>query len=81
MRYYILLPDDINGEEDYSTNILGETSFKTFWAETGFEIFERIVHKYPDTLEHIIIKDEKGKSYSPDSFLKSIEKFTIKRVK
>jgi len=41
MRYYILLPDD-DGNEDYSTNILGESSFKTFWTEHGFEIFEKI---------------------------------------
>ena len=41
MRYYILLPDDDEGNEDYSTNILGESSFKKFWTEHGFEIFER----------------------------------------
>ncbi len=58
MRYYILLPDDDEGNEDYSTNILGESSFKKFWTEHGFEIFERMVYKYPDTLAHNIIKDE-----------------------
>lgn len=79
MRYYILLPED-DGNEDYSTNILGESSFKTFWTEHGFEIFERMVHKYPDTLEHITIKDEKGKEYTPEQFLESISKLTIKRM-
>lgn len=80
MRYYILLPDDDEGNEDYSTNILGESSFKKFWTEHGFEIFERMVYKYPDTLEHIIIKDEKGKDYSPEEFLQQIGKLEIKRM-
>jgi len=31
------MPDD-DGNEDYSTNILGERSFKNFWADQGFEI-------------------------------------------
>jgi hypothetical protein len=77
MRYYILLPDDVDGEEEYSTNILGESSFKNFWAEAGFEIFERMVHKYPDTLESITIKDEKGKEYTPEQFLNAISKLKI----
>ena len=77
MRYYILLPDDVDGEEEYSTNILGESSFKNFWAESGFEIFERMVHKYPDTLESITIKDEKGKEYTPEQFLNTISKLKI----
>jgi hypothetical protein len=77
MRYYILLPDDVDGEEEYSTNILGESSFKNFWAESGFEIFERMVHKYPDTLGSITIKDETGKEYTPEQFLNAISKLKI----
>jgi len=41
MRYFILLPDDTEKDVDYSTNILGEVSFKNFWAEHGFEILIR----------------------------------------
>ena len=50
MRYFILLPEDSEEDVDYSTNILGEVSFKNFWTEEGFEILERLVDKYPDTL-------------------------------
>jgi hypothetical protein len=39
-----------------------------------------MVYKYPDTLEHIIIKDEKGKDYSPEEFLQQIGKLEIKRM-
>ena len=50
MRYFILLPEDTEEDVDYSTNILGEVSFKNFWTEEGFGILERLVEKYPDTL-------------------------------
>lgn len=79
MMYYILLPDDEDEGVQYSTNVLGESSFKNFWAEQGFEIFQRMVHKYPDTLEQIKIKDEKGKEYTPEQFLDVISKLNIIR--
>jgi len=79
MMYYILLPDDEDNGVQYSTNVLGEISFKNFWADQGFEIFQRMVHKYPDTLEHIKIKDEKSKEYTPEEFLDVISKLNIIR--
>jgi len=77
--YYILLPDDEDNGVQYSTNVLGEISFKNFWADQGFEIFQRMVHKYPDTLEQIKIKDEKSKEYTPEEFLDVISKLNIIR--
>ncbi len=79
MMYYILLPDDTDEGVQYSTNILGESSFKNFWADQGFDIFERLVHKYPDTLDEIKIKDEKGKQYTPEEFLGAVGKLNIIR--
>ena len=69
MRYFILLPEDTEEDVDYSTNILGEISFKNFWTEDGFEILVRLVDKYPDTLEQVRIKDEQNKNYSVEQFL------------
>jgi|TARA_A200000159_G_scaffold122687_1_gene117171 hypothetical protein len=77
MIYYILLPEDNEDDVDYSTNILGETSFKNFWTDQGFEILERLVNKYPDTLTEVKIKDEKNKDYSVEQFLKKIENLRI----
>ena len=61
MRYFILLPGDTEESVDFSTNILGEVSFKNFWADQGFGILIRLVEKYPDTLEEVVIKDEQSK--------------------
>lgn len=79
MRYFILLPEDNEQDVDYSTNILGETSFKNFWADQGFEILIRLVEKYPDTLEEVRIKDEQSKSYSVEQFLEKIKKLKVIR--
>ena len=75
--YYILLPDDTDEGVQYSTNILGESSFKNFWAEQGYGILERLVHKYPDTLNEVRIKDEKSKDYTVEEFLDIIEKLNL----
>ena len=79
MIYYILLPDDSDDGVQYSTNVLGESSFKNFWADQGFDILERIIHKYPDTVAHIKIKDEKSKEYTVDEFLTILSKFNLIR--
>ena len=77
MRYFILLPGDTEESVDFSTNILGEVSFKNFWADQGFDILVRLVEKYPDTLEEVLIKDEKSKSYSVEEFLEKIKKLKV----
>lgn len=79
MRYFILLPDDTEESVDFSTNILGEISFKNFWADQGFEILVRLVEKYPDTLSEVKIKDEQSKSYSVEQFLEKIKKLKVIR--
>jgi len=79
MRYFILLPGDTEESVDFSTNILGEASFKNFWTDQGFEILTRLVEKYPDTLEEVVIKDEKSKSYSVEEFLEKIKKLRVIR--
>ena len=79
MMYYILLPDDTEEGVQYSTNVLGESSFKNFWADQGYEILERLVNKYPDTIDEIKIKDEKNKTCTPSEFLDVVEKLNIIR--
>lgn len=77
MKYYILLPEDSENDVMYSTNTLGEVSFKNFWAEQGFELLQRIVNKYPDIVYQIKIKDERNKDYKVSEFLDIIEPLRI----
>ena len=52
---------------------------KTFGVSQGFDILERMIHKYPDTLEQIKIKDEKSKEYTIEEFLKIVSKLNLIR--
>jgi len=79
MVYYILLPGDSEAEAEYSTNVLGESAFKNFWSDTGFEILVRLIEKYPDTLDTVKIKDEKSKEYSIEQFLEITSKLNLIR--
>lgn len=77
--YYILLPDDAEDGVQYSTNVLGESSFKNFWADQGFEILVRLIEKYPDTLDTVKIKDDQSKEYSIEDFLNITSKLNLIR--
>lgn len=77
MRYFILLPDDTEHDVDFSTNILGESSFKNFWADDGFQVLVRLVEKYPDTLSEVKIKDDKNKTYTVEEFLEKIKNLKV----
>jgi|TARA_R110000851_G_scaffold54769_3_gene129031 hypothetical protein len=79
MIYYILLPDDTDDGVQYSTNVLGESSFKNFWADQGFEILVRLIEKYPDTLDTVKIKDDQSKEYSIEDFLNITSKLNLIR--
>jgi hypothetical protein len=79
MRYFILLPGDTEESVNYDTNILGEVSFKNFWADSGFDILIKLVENYPNTLTEVTIKDEKNKSYSIDEFLEAIKNLKVIR--
>ena len=79
MIYYILLPDDTDDGVQYSTNVLGESSFKNFWADQGFEILVRLIEKYPDTLDTVKIKDGQSKEYSIEDFLNITSKLNLIR--
>ena len=53
MQYFIL-PSEYKQHDLMNENyLLGEQSFKVFWAGSGFNRFQRIIQEAPDVLEHI----------------------------
>ena len=79
MVYYILLPADKLSGTQFSTNILGESSFKNFWTDTGFKILVHLIESNPDVLDDITIKDSKSQEYTIEQFLQIISKLNIIR--
>lgn len=78
MTYYLLLSGDKESDTMFDSNILGEESFKVFYPSLGFSLLNRIIHKEPELLEQVKIKDERNKSYSITEFLDKLEKWKIK---
>ena len=77
MTYYILMPGD-NPNELWDENELGQVSFKTFYAGKGMEALQNMIRKHPMALEDVIIKNEKGNTFSVQEFLELISDYKIK---
>ena len=77
MTYYILMPGD-NPNELWDENELGQVSFKTFYAGKGMEALQNMIRKYPMALEDVIIKNERGNTFSVQEFLELISDYKIK---
>tara|TARA_R100001594_G_C4044809_1_gene263927 strand:+ start:2084 stop:2326 length:243 start_codon:yes stop_codon:yes gene_type:complete len=78
MQYFIL-PSGYEQHDLMNENhLLGEQSFKVFWAGTGFDRLQRIIKEAPDVLDHIVIIDDKGKDYSVEDFLDKIKKLQVR---
>ena len=77
MTYYILMPGD-NANELWDNNELGQVSFKTFYAGKGMEALQNMIRKHPMALEDVIIKNERGNTFSVQEFLELISDYKIK---
>jgi len=78
MQYFILFPDDKEKEATFESNLLGESSFKTFWGGTGLKKLMWMVDKTPELLPLVKIKNDKGKQLEVLEFLEEIKKLKIK---
>jgi len=77
MTYYIILDGESNDVCQYDSGILGETTKVAFYPNKGFTRFIKIVNEHPEFLETMKILDDNNKSYTPNQFLKKIEKLKI----
>tara|TARA_B100000902_G_C26432720_1_gene492261 strand:- start:217 stop:465 length:249 start_codon:yes stop_codon:yes gene_type:complete len=79
MRYYILYPGNTEADTVNDINQLGDDNgFGVFWASKGFNILLNACDQNHEVLGHLIIKDEKGKDHSIESFLDKIKKLKVR---
>ena len=78
MQFYILPPNYKEKDLVYENYLLGEQSFKVFWAGTGFNRLNRIIKEAPDVLDHIIIMDDQGNGYTVEEFLDKLKTLQIR---
>ena len=79
MRYYILYPDNTEADTINDINQLGDDNgFGVFWANRGLNVLMNAVEQQHSITEHLVIKDEKAKSYSIEEFLDKIKSLKVR---
>ena len=77
MTYYIIGKNENTKNLIYSTNIIGEESFGSFYVEDGFTALHNIINNNPDMIDEFVIMDEAGKKYEVEELLSMIGKCKI----
>ena len=80
MTYFILGKNEDKANLMFDSNQLGEESLGTFYPAQGFAALHNMINMKPESLENIIIMDDKGKNYTITEFLDVIEKLKIKKA-
>ena len=78
VTYYIMLPEDSNEELLYETNILGDESFGTFYANSGMNSLHEIVNNHPEMLKHTTITDQSGTKYTVTEFIDKLKQWKLR---
>ncbi len=79
MQYFINILEDKNQDFSREIYLLGEQSFKVFWAGSAFNKLEKMVVKHPEFLDGVNVLDDKGTTYSVEEFLDKIKKLQIRK--
>jgi len=77
MQYYLLMPNDKETVLS-DANLLGESSFGTFWRGSGVKVLMSIVDKKPDLLTTLTIKTDTNKTLTIEQFLTEISRLKIR---
>ena len=78
MQYYILLPGDTEKDAMLDTNLLGESSFGTFYAGMGLKALMKMVDRKPEMLKDVTIKTDTNQTLSVEGFLTQIHNLKVK---
>jgi len=73
-----MMPGDNPESAMFESNLLGEASFKVFWAAQGLKVLMSIVDRAPEMLEVATIRTEKGESISVEQFLERIKNLQVR---
>ena len=79
MQFFLLMPGDSEEDTLNEANLLGESSFGTFWAGTALKTLMAVVDKDPELLPLMKIRtDMSNKIFSIEEFLTVIQKQKIR---
>lgn len=78
MTYYFYMDDVPKEMCEFDLGTLGETTKSTFYANTGFILFNKIIEEFPELSDEIHIIDDNNKEYTIHEFLDKISKLNLK---
>ncbi len=78
MQYFIKIEGDDTQDLMNEKYLLGERSFKVFWAGTGFEKLQSMIKEAPELLESISVMTDTGINYSVEEFLDEIKNLKVR---
>jgi hypothetical protein len=79
MQFFLLMPGDTEQDTLNEANLLGESSFGTFWAGTALKTLMTIVDKEPELLQHVRIAQDMSKAiFTVEEFLTAIQKLKVR---
>tara|TARA_A100001011_G_scaffold365856_1_gene417902 strand:- start:216 stop:518 length:303 start_codon:yes stop_codon:yes gene_type:complete len=77
MTYFIKLTDDTNEELMFDSNILGNESFGTFYAERGMKSLMHILENHPEVIESTKIVTDTGIQFTITEFIDRLNKLKV----
>jgi hypothetical protein len=72
-----MLPGDTEKDCIKDTNLLGEASFKTFYAGLGLKALMKMVDRNPEMLKLVTIKTDTNQSLTVEGFLTQIQNLKV----
>lgn len=78
VTYFIMLPDDGPNELEYETNILGDESFGTFYANSGMKSLHKLVNDHPEMLSKTTIRDQMGTKFTVTEFMDKLNDWKLR---
>jgi hypothetical protein len=76
-QYFILLPGDTEEAVFLETHLIGESSFTSFYAGTGFKVLKKIIENKPELMPDVRIISDENKRFSVEEFLEILKSFRI----
>lgn len=73
-----MMPGDTEQDSWLDSNLLGESSFKVFWAGQGLKTLMKMVEGQPELLEHVTIKTDQNQTLTVTEFLDNIKKLQVR---
>jgi len=74
-----MMPGDTEEDTLNEANLLGETSFGTFWAGTALTTLMKIVDREPELLSLVKIATDMSKAtFTVEEFLTAIQKLKVR---